>query len=77
MGWYRRNKGGRGTEAEARLSALAQKLADRILAQQSRWAVRLNAQALRLGKWNTIAILGVLVMGMACYCAYLLLGAFF
>lgn len=77
MGWFKRIKGRTGAEVEAQLSGKANKIAQKILVLQSRWAAELNAQALKIGKRNTIIILGALLMGLGCYCAWLVASVFF
>lgn len=55
----------------------AGKIAQQILAVQSRWAAKLNAQAQKLGKRNTLIILGALVICFAAYLIYIMVNAIF
>ncbi|TCC88586.1 hypothetical protein EZ428_18265 [Pedobacter frigiditerrae] len=77
MGFFRRAKKVYDEDlGEAQLYTQAQKLAKGILAIQARWAVWLNAQALRLGPVGTKLLLGVLGFGFGMYCLWLVLSAF-
>lgn len=79
MGWYKRrdNRETGIAEGEARLSARAKKIADRVLAFQLALAAKLNARAQRLGEFRTRLVLGAVLVAFACYCGYLVLGALF
>lgn len=53
------------------------KIAQQILVVQSRWAAKLNAQAQKLGKRNTLIILGAWVICFAAYLIYIMVNAIF
>ena len=78
MGLFKNNKTRKvGAWDEARLATQAQKISERILAVQRTLAAKLNTQAQKMGKKNTLFILGALVIGLGVYCAWLVIGAFF
>ena len=60
-----------------RLEKTANKIAEKILAMQSNAAARLNAQSLKLGRRNTLFLLGALLIGFAGYLVYILINAIF
>lgn len=66
-----------GAKGEAKLSAQAKKIADRVLAFQLALAAKLNAQAQRLGEFSTRVLLGAVLLGFGCYCAWLILKVLF
>jgi hypothetical protein len=76
MGWFGKEKGKVGASDESKLSASAQKIADRILNVQARWAARLNAQSQKLGVKNTKFLIGAALIGFGIYCAWLMSSAF-
>ena len=76
MGWFRKKRR-RGDLGEAQLSNKAQKAADFILAVQLRWAAKLNARGQKMGKQNTLIILGAVGIGFAAYLVYILVNAIF
>jgi hypothetical protein len=71
MGWFRKKKG----RGEAQLAASAQKIADAILAVQTRWAANLNAQAQKIGMRKTTILIGAMLIGFAFYFAWLMADA--
>jgi hypothetical protein len=76
MGWLRK----RGREAKPTAEGqekTANKIAERILAAQSSTAARLNALAQKMGRRNTLVLLGALLIGFACYLIYIMINAIF
>lgn len=53
----------------------ANKIAEKILAVQSSMAAKLNAQAQKMGKENTLVLLGAVLIGFACYMVYIMVNA--
>lgn len=76
MGWFR-IKRREAKPLAPHQEKTANKIAQKILAVQRGTAAKLNTQAQKLGKRNTLLVFGTLLLGFALYCTYLLVGAFF
>ncbi|RYY51755.1 MAG: hypothetical protein EOO09_22810 [Chitinophagaceae bacterium] len=78
MGWFRLF--GNGKQAKP-LAPPQEKTADRIaemiLALQRLTAAKLNAQAQKFGKKNTLVLFGALLLGFAAYLIYIIINALF
>lgn len=62
---------------DERQEKTANKIAEKILAVQRNTAARLNAQSLKLGRRNTLVLLGALLIGFAAYLVYIFINAIF
>lgn len=56
---------------------IANQIAEKILASQIITAAKLNALSQKLGRRNTLVLLGALLIGFACYLVYILINAIF
>lgn len=76
MGWFRK----RGREAKPlaqQQEKTASKIAEKILAVQRNTAAKLNAQAQKMGKKNTMIFIVALLLGFAAYLVCILFNAIF
>ncbi len=55
----------------------ANKIAEIILSVQRSTAAKLNAQAQKMGKTNTLIVFGALLFAFACYLVHIIINAIF
>lgn len=76
MGWLRKRRREAKPLAQQQ-EKIANQIAEKILASQISTAAKLNALSQKLGRRNTLVLLGALLIGFACYLVYILINAIF